>query len=102
MEQQDEQLVREPERFAMTGLSKSTWWRLEQEGLAPKRIAITERLVGWRRSELREWVARAVAEATQRKRRELVRGKRGRFVKKGKARALRLRRPRTEAAVYER
>lgn len=56
IEYRGERIVREPERRHITGPSRAHWYRLELEGEAPKRIAITERCVGWRLSDLERWV----------------------------------------------
>lgn len=55
------QFVREPERKQMTGISRVTMWRLERDGLAPKRVQITERTVGWLRHELEDWIKNRTA-----------------------------------------
>jgi predicted DNA-binding transcriptional regulator AlpA len=55
------QIVREPERKAMMGISRVTMWRLEREGLAPKRIQIGENSVGWLRHEIEGWIKRKAA-----------------------------------------
>ena len=41
----------------MTGLSRTTWWRLERKGLAPKRRQISPNGVGWLQSEIVAWIA---------------------------------------------
>ncbi|OAN61023.1 transcriptional regulator [Balneola sp. EhC07] len=38
------------------GVSKSTLWRLEKSGELPKRITISERIVGWKESDIEEWL----------------------------------------------
>ncbi len=40
----------------LTGLSRSTIWRLEKNKLFPKRIKITNRNVGWLLSEIEAWI----------------------------------------------
>jgi predicted DNA-binding transcriptional regulator AlpA len=40
----------------MSGLSRSTRWRLAREGLFPPCVQITERLVGVRESDLLAWI----------------------------------------------
>ena len=37
------------------GLSKVTIWRMEQAGLFPKRVNLSDRRVGWAESEIEEW-----------------------------------------------
>lgn len=48
--------VRENERLTITGISRTHAWRLEQRGLFPKRIKLGRRCMGWKLSELRDWV----------------------------------------------
>jgi len=48
--------VREPEREAITGVPTSTWYELQDKGLAPKPFPLTERTVAWSFNELTEWV----------------------------------------------
>jgi prophage regulatory protein len=38
------------------GLSKVTVWRMERAGLFPKRINLSDRRVGWKESEIEDWV----------------------------------------------
>ena len=40
----------------VTGLSKSTIWRLERAGQFPHRIQLSPGRVGYRRSEVEEWL----------------------------------------------
>lgn len=40
----------------LTGLSNATIWRLEKTGNFPKRLALSENRVGWRESEIFEWI----------------------------------------------
>lgn len=40
-----------------TGLSRSTIWRKENEGTFPNRIQISAQCVGWRQSEITQWIA---------------------------------------------
>lgn len=50
------QIIRERDRFAMTGLSRIQWWRLEKLGRVPKRIQISTNSVGWLKDEIEEWL----------------------------------------------
>jgi prophage regulatory protein len=43
-------------------LSQTTVWRMERRGKFPHRIAISEKRVAWRRSEIETWLAGRVAE----------------------------------------
>lgn len=51
-----DRVVREAERLKITGRSRATWWLDEKSGNAPKRIRIGANAVGWRLSELMEWL----------------------------------------------
>lgn len=39
------------------GLSRTTIWRLERDGLFPKRRLLTGKIVGWDEAEIDEWIA---------------------------------------------
>lgn len=54
---QDERNLRLPAVRKISGLSTSTIWRLEREGLFPKRRKIGKRAVGWLLSDVNAWVA---------------------------------------------
>jgi prophage regulatory protein len=41
----------------MVGLSRSTLWRLENEGLFPARRKISRMAIGWLESEVLKWMA---------------------------------------------
>lgn len=41
------QIIRMEQMIKMTGLSKSTIWRLEKSGNLPTRIQLSKRSVGW-------------------------------------------------------
>ena len=57
----NERIILEAERKRMTGISRTTAWRMEKEGKYPKRRKVSDGLVGWLESELDEWVeSRAV------------------------------------------
>lgn len=51
-----ERIVREADRRYVTAISRTKAWQLEKEGLFPKRIRLGNRSVGWKLSELLEWV----------------------------------------------
>ena len=51
-----DRVVREPECKHSSGLSRTTRWRLEQEGKFPKRIQLSPNAVGWRLSEIKAWL----------------------------------------------
>lgn len=41
----------------MIGLSRSTIWRMEQEGRFPKRVQLGAKSVAWRLSDLNTWMS---------------------------------------------
>lgn len=49
-------LLRAPEVSEITGMARSTIWRLERDGNFPARRKITPRLVGWLSDEIEEWL----------------------------------------------
>lgn len=55
---QTDRFIREAERQAITSISRTTAWVLEQKGQFPKRRRISQssRSVGWLLSELIEWI----------------------------------------------
>jgi len=55
------EIVREADRKRITGLSRTTFWRLEKLGLAPQRVRLGENSIGWIRSEIDEWIAQRAA-----------------------------------------
>ncbi len=54
--QKNFQFLREPQVSALTGLSKSTRWRLERNGEFPKKRQLSAKSVGWLASEIEEWI----------------------------------------------
>ena len=57
----DIEIVREAERFRITGLSRVQYWRLERAGDAPHRVQLGQNSVGWVRSELIAWITTRMA-----------------------------------------
>ncbi|MES2252474.1 MAG: AlpA family phage regulatory protein [Pseudomonadota bacterium] len=51
------QFIREPECFKITGLSRTTRWRLEKRGEFPKRCKISQNIIGWLASDLDTWIS---------------------------------------------
>ena len=49
--------LRNKELLRITGTSRSTVWRLEQEGMFPKRFKIGKRGVAWSENEVMEWLS---------------------------------------------
>jgi prophage regulatory protein len=54
-------IIREPECRRLSGLSRSTRWRLERAGKFPRRRQISDNAVGWLKSELLAWLASKAA-----------------------------------------
>lgn len=54
---EQERLLRLPEVLRNTGPSRSEWYRLMDEGLAPRPIAIGRRSVAWKNSDIQRWIA---------------------------------------------
>lgn len=52
-----DRILRWPELQQITGYSRTTIWRLEQEGKFPKRRQIGANMVGWISSEVSQWLA---------------------------------------------
>lgn len=50
-------LIREPECARLTGLSRSTRWRLERDGRFPLRRRLSPGTSGWLRAEVLAWIA---------------------------------------------
>jgi len=50
------------QRFQLTGVPTSTWYDLQNAGLAPKPIKLSPRTVGWLIEELAAWVEARKAE----------------------------------------
>jgi len=49
-------LLRTNDVVALTGLSRTTIWRLERDGQFPPRKQITAAAVGWLEGDVRAWV----------------------------------------------
>ncbi|ENE8568912.1 AlpA family phage regulatory protein [Salmonella enterica] len=56
MYDESERLVREEERKRITGLSRSTAWRLEREGNFPQRRRTGRNSCAWLMSDLLLWM----------------------------------------------
>jgi prophage regulatory protein len=56
-EQPTDRFMREPEVRRITGLSRTTRWRLERVGKFPRRRQLSANAVGWLASEIRAWMA---------------------------------------------
>jgi prophage regulatory protein len=55
-------MLREEQVRDLTGLSRSTRWRLERRGEFPKRVTLTARCVGWLESEVAAWLEKRAEE----------------------------------------
>ncbi len=55
--QDDEAIDRLPSVKAQVGLATSTLYKLMAEGKFPKPRNLTKRAVGWRRGDIRKWLA---------------------------------------------
>ena len=51
-----DRIIRDKECEETTGLSRTTRWRQEREGKFPKRLQIGKQAIGWRESEIQEWI----------------------------------------------
>lgn len=54
---QAERFLREPEVNDITGLSRTTRWRLERKKKFPARRKLSANAIGWLESEINEWIA---------------------------------------------
>ena len=59
----EDRFLREPEVRRMTGLSRTTRWRMERAGKFPKRIKISENAKANLLSHIRAWMAARVKAA---------------------------------------
>ena len=58
--------IRDAECRTLTGLSRSTRWRLEREGKFPRRRQHAARAIGWVEAELEEWMRQREVAAARR------------------------------------
>jgi predicted DNA-binding transcriptional regulator AlpA len=49
-------ILRTSDVTRLTGLSRTTLWRLERQGTFPRRIRLGLNSVGWREEEVQNWV----------------------------------------------
>ncbi len=52
----NERFLREPEVRRVTGLSRTTRWRLERDKRFPRKRKLSDNAVGWLASEIEAWV----------------------------------------------
>ncbi len=53
---QPERIVRAKELQELTGLSRTTIWRMERNGEFPARVPLSGNSIGWRYSEVMDWM----------------------------------------------
>ena len=53
-----DRMLRVPDVVKLTGLHRSSIYRLERQGDFPKRVPLTKKTVAWRASEVAAWIAR--------------------------------------------
>ena len=51
-----DKIIRIKDVLELTGLSRTTLWRLEKKGQFPARLPLTAGSVGWRLREIKKWV----------------------------------------------
>jgi predicted DNA-binding transcriptional regulator AlpA len=51
-----DRIIRAKEVQDLTGLSRTTLWRMENKGEFPRRVSLGGNLVGWRWSEISQWI----------------------------------------------
>ncbi len=51
------EILRFPAVQQATGLSRTTIWRLERDGLFPRRRQLSANTVGWPRCEVDDWIS---------------------------------------------
>ena len=54
----NDRIIRENECAEITGLSRSTRYRMEQEGTFPHRCHISPGCIGWKLSAVQSWLDR--------------------------------------------
>jgi predicted DNA-binding transcriptional regulator AlpA len=60
--QRTDGIAREAERRVITGVPTSSWYALQEKGLAPKPARLGPRTVGWPRQELFAWCEQRLIE----------------------------------------
>lgn len=56
-----QRIIRKPELLNMIGLSDPTIWRMEKDGLFPKRLRLGGNSCGWLEAEVNSWLAERAA-----------------------------------------
>ncbi len=52
----NDRIIRAKEVAKITGLSRTTIWRMEKAGTFPARVSLGGNSVGWKHSEIQEWL----------------------------------------------
>jgi len=52
----EDRILRFPEVREMTGLSRTTLWRMENDNKFPKRVPLGVSSIGWKLSEVQNWI----------------------------------------------
>jgi predicted DNA-binding transcriptional regulator AlpA len=55
-DQGDDRILRTKDVQRLTGISRSTIWRLEKSGQFPRRVALGLSSIGWLKSDVLEWL----------------------------------------------
>ncbi len=53
----ENRILRVREVCLMTGLSRTTLWRLEKVGMFPKRMKLARQAVGWSWNQITKWLS---------------------------------------------
>ena len=61
--QAPDRFLREPEVRHITGLSRTTRWRMECRGEFPRKRQISKNAVAWLASEIKSWMAERIDQA---------------------------------------
>ena len=51
-----DRIIRAKEVQGMTGLSRTTLWRMEQKSEFPRRVSLGGNIVGWHLNEISQWI----------------------------------------------
>ena len=51
-----DRIINKRERSELTNISETTWWRMDKAGLVPRRVQLTPGRVGYRLSEILDWM----------------------------------------------
>lgn len=57
-----QRIIRKPELLNMVGLSDPTIWRMERDGIFPKRLRLGGNSCGWLSTEIDAWL-KSISEA---------------------------------------